>query len=207
MRLLLLRHGETAHNAQQLALGQADVPLTDRGRRQAQAVASRLGGEPIAAVYSSPLRRAVATATPLADARKLAVQTASDLIEMAIGEMDGLTFAEVRERYPEFLRLWLSDQLADAVMPGGESLRQVQARVWAALESIRARHAEETVAVVTHNFVILSILCQVLDLPLARFRVLRHDLAAVSVLELTPERAFVVSVDDRCHHNGERRGL
>ena len=207
MRLLLVRHGETAHNAEQLALGQADVPLTGRGRRQARALAEGLAGGAgagaIAAVYASPLQRAIATATPLAEALSLAVQTEAGLIEMDIGEMEGQPFAQVRERYPDFLRDWFSDRLADLPMPGGETLRQVQERAWPALEAMRDRHAEETVVAVSHNFVILSVLCRVLGLPLAHFRRLRHDLAAVSILELTPERQLVVVLNDRCHLRAE----
>lgn len=207
MRLLLVRHGETAHNAEQLALGQADVPLTERGCRQARALAEGLAGGAgagaIAAVYASPLQRAVATATPLAEALSLPVQTKAGLIEMDIGEMEGQPFAQVRERYPDFLRDWFSDRLADVPMPGGETLRQVQERAWSALEAMRDRHAEETVVAVSHNFVILSVLCRVLGLPLTHFRRLRHDLAAVSILELTPERQLVVVLNDRCHLRAE----
>jgi broad specificity phosphatase PhoE len=200
MRLLLIRHGETAHNAGRLALGRQDVPLNERGRAQAQAIARTYsGGFGIVAVYASPLQRTVATATPLAQALGLDVQTEPALIEMDIGEIEDKTFADVREQYPEFVRAWLSDDCADACMPGGESLRQVQERAWAAIESIRNRHPEGTVAVVTHNFVILMTLCRVLRLPIERFRGLRHDLGAVSVLELRPERETVLTLNDRCH--------
>ena len=202
MRLLLIRHGETDHNAERLALGREDVPLNERGQLQAQALGESLAGASvgdITAVYSSPLQRATSTATPLAEALELPVQVETGLIEMEIGEMEGLTFPQVRERYPDFLRDWLSERLADVTMPGGESLRQVQERGWSAVETIRDRHPDETVAAVSHNFVILALLCQVLGLPLARFRSLRHELAAVSVLELEASRNAVVTMNDRCH--------
>ncbi|MCH8919262.1 MAG: histidine phosphatase family protein [Chloroflexi bacterium] len=202
MRLLLIRHGETDHNAERLALGREDVPLNERGQLQARALAEALAGASfgdITAVYSSPLQRATATASPLAEALELPVQVEAGLIEMEIGEMEGLTFPQVRERYPDFLRDWLSERLADVTMPGGESLRQVQERGWATVEAIRDRHPDETVAAVSHNFVILSLLCQVLGLPLARFRSLRHELAAVSVLELDASRNALVTMNDRCH--------
>ncbi len=201
MRLLLIRHGETAHNAGRLALGRQDVPLNERGRAQAQAIARAYGNgsNNIAAIYASPLQRTLATASPLAQALGLDVQTEPALIEMDIGEIEDKTFADVREQYPDFVRRWLSDECADACMPGGESLRQVQERAWAALDSIRGRHAEETVAAVTHNFVILMTLCRVLHLPIERFRGFRHDLGAVSVLELTAERETVLTLNDRCH--------
>lgn len=207
MRLLLIRHGETAHNVERLALGQEDVPLNERGRLQAQALAEALSATrlfgPVVAIYSSPLQRALATATPLAEALGLPVQIEDGLIEMDVGEVEGQTFPQMRERYPDFVRLWLSDRLADVPIPGGESLRQVQDRAWAAVEAIRDRHPEGTVGVVSHNFIILTLLCRLLELPLARFRHLRHDLAAVSVLELTPERQVLLALNDRCHLRGE----
>ena len=206
MRLLLIRHGETAHNADRLALGRADVPLNERGSLQARALAEGLAASPFgpsAAIYASPLRRAVDTATPLAEALGLTVQVEPGLIEMDIGEVEGQSFEELRQRYPDFLRVWLSDDLADAPMPGGESLRQVQERAWAAVSTLRERHPEETVAAVSHNFVILTVLCRALGLPLAQFRRLRHDLAALSVLELTPERELLLALNDRCHLRAE----
>ena len=212
MRILLIRHGETAANADQLALGRADVPLNQRGLLQARAVAEGLSeprhyeasrgavtSETITAVYSSPLQRAVSTAKPLAEALGLAVQNEPGLIEMDVGEMDGLDFTQVRERYPDFLRVWVSEEVADATMPDGESLRQVQERAWVALVAIRDRHPEQTVVAVTHNFVILTLLCQVLSLPISQFRHLRHDLAALSVIELTPERSVLVTANSHCH--------
>ncbi|MEX0786511.1 MAG: histidine phosphatase family protein [Dehalococcoidia bacterium] len=203
MRLLLIRHGETDHNAEQIALGREDVPLNERGRQQAQALArAAKAGElpgPIAAVYSSPLDRALATASPLAEVLTRSVSIEQTLIEMDVGEVENQTFAELRERYPDFLRAWRSDDCADVSMPGGESLRQVQERAWALVESLRARHADETVVAVTHNFVILTLLCRVLGLPLGQFRRLRHDLGAVSLVDLTDERETVLALNDRCH--------
>jgi probable phosphoglycerate mutase len=150
-------------------------------------------------VYASPLQRAVDTARPLADAQGLEVRTDARLIEMDIGEMDGLTLAEARERFPDFMRRWLSDEVAELAMPGGESLAEVQERAWRAIEGIRDAHDGGAAAVVTHNFVLLTLLCRVLGLSLARFRRLRHDLGAISVLELTAERQSVVAINDTCH--------
>jgi len=200
VRLLLFRHGETDHNAGRLALGRQDVPLNDRGRAQAQAIARAYGdGVGIAAIYSSPLQRAVATATPLANALGLAIEADPALIEMDIGEIEDKPLAAVREEYPDFVRRWLSDDCGDACMPVGESLRQVQERALQAVSSLRERHTEDTIAVVTHNFVALTLLCHVLRLPLARFRGIRQDLGAVSIIDFTPERTTIVTLNDTCH--------
>jgi len=203
MRLILIRHGETESNRERLALGREDVPLNERGRRQAAALAASLAGVPVAAVYSSPLCRAVETARPLAEARGLGVQVDEDLIEMAVGDLEGLSPQEMLERYGDFLREWFSTQAGSLRMPGGESLQDVQDRAWAAIERLRERHPEETVVVVTHNFTIHAMLCQVLGLPLASFRRLRHDLGAKAVLEVRDDRAIVISLNDTCHLEAE----
>lgn len=204
MRLLLIRHGETDRNAGQLALGQDDVPLNERGRGQAQALAKGLlssghVSRDIVAVYSSPLDRAVATATPLAAALGLDIEMEPSFIEMDIGEVEGVAFPEMEKRYPDFLRVWMSDEVADARMPGGECLREVQERAWSTLGKVREHHPDDVVVVLSHNFVILTLLCKVLDLPLSRFRRLRQDLAAVSVVELTDERQTLLVLNDRSH--------
>jgi broad specificity phosphatase PhoE len=203
VRLILVRHGETESNRERLALGRKDVPLNERGRRQVAALVSVLDGVPVAAVYASPLRRAVETARPLAEALGLEVQVDGDFTEMDVGDMEGLSPREMRERFGDFLREWFSAQAGSLRMPGGESLQDVQDRAWAAIERLRHRRSEETVVVVTHNFVIHAILCRVLGLPLASFRRLRHDLAAKAVLEFRGERAVVISMNDTCHLEAE----
>ena len=205
MRLLLIRHGETSHTADQIALGREDVPLNGRGFLQAASIGAALRSEPIAAVYASPLQRATATAAPLAKSLDLTVEIEEGLIEMDVGEVENQTFAELAERFPDFLKEWRSERVADLPMPGGESLRQVQQRAWAALEAIRAKHTDETVATVSHNFVILTVLCRVMGIDLSDFRRVRHDLGAVSVVELDAERAVLVSMNDRCHLPSDHR--
>lgn len=199
MRLILVRHGETDTNKARLPLGRADVELNEHGRWQAQRLALSLKHELIAAVYSSPLKRSLATAEPIASSHGLEVQVDEGLIEMDIGETEGLTFQQVRERHPHFFRLWLAGQAVHEPMPGGECLLDVQERAWQAIERIREREEQGTVAAVTHNFVILTLLCRVLGLELAEFRRLRHNVAAKSVLEIGRDRIIVVSFNDTCH--------
>jgi phosphoserine phosphatase len=211
VRLVLIRHGETEHNVGGITLGRADVPLNERGLAQAQALASLAGrshsrilsdAPQISAVYASPLQRATATAQPLAVALSLDIIPEARLIEMEIGELEGMPFDQMRERYPDFLRQWLSDEVADARMPDGETLDEVQERAWESVTEMAARHEDGTVVAVTHNFVLLSLLCRMLNLPLAKFRGLRHDLAAVSLVDLSGPNVRVVTLNDRCHLTG-----
>ena len=199
MRLILVRHGETDSNKASLALGRADIELNETGRWQAQRLAEALQAEPIAAVYSSPLRRALDTARAIAERHNLAVEVDEGLIEMDIGEMEGLTFQQVWERYPQFIQAWFGSGGAYQPMPGGESLLDVQERAWRALERICESGDRETVVIVTHNFVLLTILCRVLGLELAEFRRLRHSVAAVSILNVHDGQMMVLRLNDTCH--------
>ena len=201
MRLFLVRHGETESNRLGLALGRADVPLNDRGRWQARRLARALASEALAAVYSSPLSRALDTARAIAHEHGLQVQIEQGFIEMDIGETEGLPFADVRSRFPGFLEVWASAQGPAQAMPGGERLIDVQARAWETIQTIASRHPEEVACVVTHNFVILSILTAVLGIELVNFRRLRHSVGAISVLDLRPDRARLLRLNDTCHLN------
>jgi phosphoserine phosphatase len=198
MRLVLIRHGETAHNRDQLTLGRADVPLDERGRMQAEALAASFTSAP-GAIYSSPLVRASETAARIAAATDVPVTTEPALIEMDVGEMEHLTGAELRQRYPEFLAEWLSPACGEARMPGGETLAEVQARAWGAVERMRAAHPDGNVVAVTHNFVILTLLCQALGLPLSHFRRLRQALAARTVLDVRESGSALLQLNDISH--------
>ncbi len=199
MRLFLVRHGETESNRLGLALGRDDVPLNERGLWQAERLGRALAREALVAVYSSPLRRTLDTARAIAERRGLAVEVEDRIVEMDIGELDGLTFAEVRERYPDLMEEWLRGPGASRPMPGGERLVDVQERAWSAVQDLAARHTEAAVAAVTHNFVILTLLVRALGIELDEFRRLRHAVGAISVLDFGPERVMVARLNDTCH--------
>jgi len=198
MRLTLIRHGETEHNRGQITLGRADVPLNKRGLAQARALASSFAVAP-AAIYSSPLSRALDTANAIGAATGARVAVDDALIEMDIGEMEHLTSAELRERYPNFLREWMSGDVAQARMPGGETLAEVQERAWTCVERLRERHGDADVVAVTHNFVILTVICRTLRLPLAEFRRVRQALAAKSVIDVRDGWSTLLQLNDNAH--------
>jgi broad specificity phosphatase PhoE len=203
MILFLVRHGETESNRNSLALGRADVPLNSRGLAQAARLGNALADDPISAVYSSPLIRAQQTAATVASRRGLSVQVKPGLIEMDIGEADGLTFPQVRERFPGLLETWVSDAGPEHPMPGGERLTDVQRRAWECVQSLARIHSDDTICAVTHNFVILTILATALGIDLSCFRRLRHSVAAISVLDVGPSRIRIKRMNDTCHlHDG-----
>lgn len=198
MKLYLVRHGQTDSNRDGVGLGRADVPLTKLGLQQAERLGERFRTIALDRVLTSPLLRAKQTAEPLAAWSSLTPVTTQALIELDVGETEGMPFPEMREKYPDFLRLWASPECAHVRMPGGESLEDLADRLDPLVDELReAEH--ETVAVVSHNFTTKILLCRLLGLPLAGFRHFATDLASVSVIELRNGRAEVHLLNDTCH--------
>lgn len=146
--ILMARHGETDWNRDSRFQGHADTTLNDAGREQARALAERLVDERIAAVYSSPLLRALETAEIVAARLGLEVRTVEALREVDVGSWSGLTRAEIERRFPEGYRRWLA---FDHGWDDGESYDDLGRRVLGALAEVAAGHAGERVLVVTHG--------------------------------------------------------
>ena len=153
-RILLARHGETEWNRLGRWQGHADPPLNETGRSQAAALAERLEGDGIAAVYSSDLRRASETARIVAGRLGLEVTEDRALREIDVGSWSGLTRDEVRERYPDGFARWLAGEIGH----DGETREQLAARVIPTVERIAHAHPGATVLVVTHGGVIRTLL-------------------------------------------------
>ncbi|MFD3700273.1 bifunctional RNase H/acid phosphatase [Streptomyces sp. NPDC058646] len=149
---VLLRHGETALTPQKRFSGSggSDPELSEAGRRQAAAVAGALAARgTVQAVISSPLRRCRETAQAVADRLGLQVTVEEGLREVDFGAWEGLTFAEVRERFPDDLQTWLDSPRA-APTGGGESFTAATRRISATRDRLLAAHAGRTVLLVTH---------------------------------------------------------
>jgi len=146
--LLLVRHGETDWNRESRFQGHADPPLNELGRAQAAELAEALAGEEVAAVYSSPLRRAFQTAEVIAAPRRLAAEPVDGLREVDVGSWQALTRAEVEERFPEQFQRWLDHGRG---WEDGETYEQMGKRVIAALRDLAARHEGERIVGVTHG--------------------------------------------------------
>ncbi|MFQ5925510.1 MAG: histidine phosphatase family protein [Dehalococcoidia bacterium] len=198
MRLILVRHGETQWNRESRVLGHTEIELNEEGRKQAESVALALKEEKVAAIRSSPLRRAQETAEAIARFHQVGVEADDAFKEMDAGELDGLTYEEMRERYGDFLREWIGDASA-LRMPGGESLAEVQQRAWQGVEGIIDRHSEGVVIVVSHNFAILCIICRALGLDLSQFRRLRLNVASISTLNFGGRGIQLELFNDTCH--------
>jgi probable phosphoglycerate mutase len=196
--LLLVRHGETALSGIRYS-GRGDPHLTARGRDQAEAVASRLSRmDGVAAVVSSPLQRARVTADAIAAALGVPVVVDDDLVETDFGRWDGLTFEEVRDRWPAEHADWMADPAS--APPGGESVVQVSRRVRRARDRLLAAYPGSTVAVVSHVTPIKLLLCSALGAPTSALFRLHLDPAGLSTVDWYPDGPAVVRlVNDTGH--------
>ena len=199
--MLLLRHGETPLSVDKRFSGRGDVALTERGLAQARAAAKRLTSYDVSAVVSSPLRRARQTADEVADALGLKVSEEPALAETDFGEWEGLTFAEVRQRWPEQMRQWLASP--DVAPVGGESFTATFDRVRRGRDAVIAAHRGETVVVVSHVTPIKTLLRQALDAPAHALYRMHLDTASLSVTDWWSDGPAVVRLFNDTGHLGD----
>lgn len=201
----LVRHGRTVWNAEARFQGQAEAELDDLGRAQAERAAARLALVRPSRLVSSDLRRCLDTAMPVASAAGLAVEMDSQLREIDVGCWEGLTRAEVAERWPEEAAAWRRGE--DIPRGGGETYRQLRVRVWGALERIVAESLaspeEGPVVIMTHGGAIRAAVAEMLQLPgpaLAGLGSLAN--AAFTVFEAGTSGTRLLSYNDTGHLTG-----
>jgi len=203
-RIILIRHGETIWNRERRCQGSSDIPLSDIGQTQAEALAVALKNLPLAAVYSSDLVRARKTAEIVAAPHRLQVAQDARLRELNQGELEGDSLKDLLAGHPDLLKLWMNAP-ADVAMPGGESMRSLQARAVRAIDDIVRQHPDQTAAVVAHNLCNLAIVCHYLSLDLNRFRALRMDNASIAELEFSGRQTVLLRINDTHHLNDTHR--
>ncbi len=199
--LYLIRHGETDWNAQGRVQGATDIELNRRGRLQARAISRMLRAEPLQALYASPLKRALGTAELIARPHGLPVIKLSGLSELDQGELEGLTFEELDNRYGPFMEAW-RERPGKVRLPGGETMAELQERAWEALERIREENPEGKVVAVSHNLAIRSLICRIVDLSLENMGRLRQSSGALNVLEHVERGWALRSMNNTFHLMG-----
>jgi 2,3-bisphosphoglycerate-dependent phosphoglycerate mutase len=197
-RILLVRHGETEWNVEQRIQGQLDVPLNANGRWQAERLAQALAGEDLAAIYSSDLERTCATAAPLAASHGLAVTIDAGLRERGFGRFEGLTYAEIEQRYPDEAERWRKRELGFGP-GGGEAVEVFFARSVATLTRLAAPHAGQHIAVVAHGGVLDCLYRAAQRLALDAPRTWRMGNASINRLLYAEGGFSVVGWDDSGH--------
>jgi alpha-ribazole phosphatase len=190
VRVIIVRHGEPVEWAHGKCYGKLDVSLSARGGEQVEQAASWLASWPLAAVYTSPRRRAKESATIIAARHALDVRVEEGFCEIDFGEFEGLTYDEVAARYPQEYRAWM-ERPTEVTFPGGESFASMRERVVMTAEQVRRAHVGEAVAVVTHGGVGRIILTEALRMSPSDIFRLGQSYAGVSVIDYYGETPLV----------------
>ena len=198
LRLFVVRHAETDWNRERRYQGRADTGLSDVGRGQATAVARALQGGGLAAVYSSPLKRAMATAEAIAAPHRLPIRIVDAFGEIDFGQWEGLTMDEVRARFAAEYRGW-AERPHETVPPGAEPLAAVRQRVLAGLEALRAEHDGESVCLVTHGVPARILILEALGLDLSRIWAVHVATTGISELEFRDDWTAVHRMNTLTH--------
>jgi len=202
VRIILARHGHVDWLAPERFRGRAELPLSDLGRRQAQALARYIAAtwKPDA-VYTSPLGRCRETGAEIAAPFRLEVRPVDGLADIDYGEWQGLTRDEAQERWPDETELWFRTPHIAAI-PGGETLAALLSRTSAALRDILWRHPDQTVVLVGHDSVNRLLLLFALEAPLSRYWHLRQEPCAVNELFFDNDSFIIGSINQTQHLSG-----
>ena len=217
VRVILVRHGETDWNKlRRVQGGNSDTQLNQRGTEQAESLALRLKQESIQAIYSSPLQRALDTARAIARHQQLEVEVEPDLKELNVGDLEGTPVSMIGKRLDELLTMRNQEALygttnVESLVElrqsawsaiqylGGESLAELQERAWSTMQRLVKKHPDGVIVVVSHYFVILTIICSVLDLPVSQIGRLRVGESSISTIVFDEEITRLMLFNDGCH--------
>lgn len=197
-RVFAIRHGQTAWNAALRMQGQLDIPLDQTGQWQAAQLAQALAGETLAAVYSSDLQRALATAQALAHTTGAPVSTHEGLRERCFGCFEGYTYAEIESHWPADSARWRRREPAFAPA-GGESLEVFYERCVAVALALAAAHAGEAIAIVAHGGVLDCLYRAALGIELDAPRSWQLGNATINRLLFNGEGLALVGWNDHAH--------
>lgn len=202
LRIILVRHGQTDWNAGgsngEHFRGRIDLPLNASGIAQARAVADRLATVDIAAVYASPLARAVDTARPVAGGHGLRVEPFAALLDIDYGQWGSRSQLEVAGAWPELYREWQNSP-QDVQIPGGERLEDVRLRFVRGLAGLVEQHPSQIVVLVGHQVVNKVAICHLLDLGLGAFWRIRQDNGCINRFDLVNGLATVLTLNEVGH--------
>jgi broad specificity phosphatase PhoE len=205
-RLALVRHGETIWNAENRHAGSTDIQLSLRGEEQAEQLAKWASSADLAAIWVSPLLRARRTAAPAERVSGLTAHVDFRLREIHFGRGEGLTYAEMKQSFPQAFAAFESDPVAHH-LPGGEDPRDGAQRAVECFEEIQSAYPRARVLIVTHSTLIRVALCQLLGVPLSKYRTAFPAIAngALSEILLQEGRASLLKVNSPLESDMARR--
>lgn len=196
--LLLVRHAQTMSNTNGRYMGWIDEDLSEEGVRQAERLSKRLSNRPVAAVFSSPLKRAFRTAEMIAVPHGLPVETLEELGEIRMGDWEGRFAQEIAAEFPGLWRTWRADP-STIQMPGGESLAQVQQRAIQAFDRILLHNQGRQVVAVTHDVIARILVAHCLNVSISIYRRLEVANASLTLIESINDTYRLRSLNDTAH--------
>jgi broad specificity phosphatase PhoE len=197
-RLIVVRHGRTEWNRVERFRGRADIKLDEIGIKQAEAAAAWIADWQVSAVYSSPLRRALATAEILACPFGLEVKLLPAIIDIDYGEWQGLSPEEAAAKDGGLYSKWMESP-REVKFPGGESLTAVRERAASAVNGLISQHPKETVVLVSHKVVCQILILSLLGLDNSHFWQIAQDVCAINLFEVRGSVPSALSLNDTCH--------
>lgn len=199
LRLVLVRHGETDWNKETVFRGLADIRLNATGIAQAEATAEALKGEIFEAVYSSPLKRALVTARRIALPHEIEVRTVDDFRDINYGIWQGLTEAQVREKWPKDFERWTRTP-GKMRFTGGESAKKCWKRVISSFREVLWLHGTGTIVIVSHRIPVKMMTAYLLHKTRHDINEIKHDPCAISVFDVLTRYDFTpVKLNDSSH--------
>lgn len=199
-KLYLIRHGETEWNLHNRTQGCVDVPLNENGKLQAIMLARRMSSCRVDRIYSSDLKRAVETANYISQAVKKDVVVMEEFREINFGLWEGLTFEEIKKRFPEEHRIWIENPHR-ARIPGGEMLYSVFHRVMSGLKKIlKDCGDDQNIVIVSHGGPIKLMVLGLLEIDISKYNKFRQDNTAVNIIEVNKEGKAVLTLYNDTRH-------
>ena len=197
-RLLLVRHGTTEFNSTRRFMGYSDIELDADGYRQVERLRDRLANEKIDAVYSSDLRRALATAEVISAGREVDIVTCPELREVNYGACEGLTFREIGSSYPDVAEKCVNFTL-ELAFPDGESFEEFIERTSTFLDRLNQHAPSETILITSHNGPLKVLVCRFLGIDMEHWWQIRIDTASLSIVDTNPRGAIISLLNDTSH--------
>lgn len=181
-RLILIRHAEAEDAYSGRCYGSLDVALSPDGHQHAQQIATRLADQAITRVVSSPRRRALDTASPIATRHGLPIDVLTDLRELDFGTLEGRTYTEIETTMPELWHQWMTRPTA-LRFPDGESYEDLRARACRAVDTLRRNNPSQTIVVVAHGGILRALLAEALELASHNIFRLDQSYCAINVID------------------------
>ena len=198
MKVTFIRHGANTFTGTPRLIARTDAPLSELGKRQAQAVAERLADRHFDALWTSPLQRCFDTAAAIGARTGMQPRNDARLMECNLGQLEGLTFAELPKGPGTFRDRW-QKRPGTTRFPGGESIKLCGDRGWQVLNELFDRHPHGHAIVVAHMFIIQGMLTRIFQLKPAAFRTFGIDVASLTTVQMADGGFRLLQCNDVSH--------